>query len=76
MPVANAFGTCGREGPAAPQLFQSGVDPVDKEMANQPAKSVDLVVAPAIRFGAMSRALSGGGETFPGTLSLRAPSYV
>ena len=35
-----------------------------------------LVVAPPIRFGARSRALSGGGETFPGTLSLRAATLI
>ena len=34
------------------------------------------LVAPTVRFGARSRALSGGGEGFPGTLSLRANTLV
>lgn len=37
---------------------------------------LDLVTAPPISFGARSRALSGGGETFPGTLSLRASTLI
>ncbi|MDX6535440.1 MAG: creatinine amidohydrolase [Gaiellales bacterium] len=35
-----------------------------------------LVVAPPVRFGAKSRPLSGGGESFPGTLSLRATTLL
>lgn len=34
------------------------------------------MIAPPIRYGARSRALSGGGETFPGTLSLRANTLI
>jgi creatinine amidohydrolase len=34
------------------------------------------VVAPPVRFGAKSRPLSGGGESFPGTLSLRATTLI
>jgi creatinine amidohydrolase len=33
-------------------------------------------IAPPIRFGARSRALSGGGESFPGTLSLRLTTLI
>lgn len=45
-------------------------------VALEVAKRLPLVVAPPIRFGAQSRALSGGGETFPGTLSLRGTTLL
>ena len=45
-------------------------------IALKAAADVPLVVAPPVRYGAKSRALSGGGETFPGTLSLRGNTLV
>ncbi len=40
------------------------------------ADPLDLLVAPAIQYGYRSRPLSGGGEGFPGTLSLRAQTLM
>jgi creatinine amidohydrolase len=40
------------------------------------AEPLDLVVAPAIDYGYRSRPLSGGGEGFPGTVSLRAQTLM
>jgi creatinine amidohydrolase len=45
-------------------------------IALEAARLTPLVVAPAIRFGAKSRPLSGGGEGFPGTISLRATTLI
>jgi creatinine amidohydrolase len=72
-PVVIAIGSTEQHGPHLP-LNTDVLLPV--AVALEAARSVDLVVAPAVRFGAMSRALSGGGETFPGTLSLRASTLI
>ena len=72
-PVVIAIGSTEQHGPHLP-LNTDVLLPV--AVALEAAKQVDLVVAPAVRFGAMSRALSGGGETFPGTLSLRASTLI
>jgi creatinine amidohydrolase len=40
------------------------------------AEPLDLLVAPAIQYGYRSRPLSGGGEGFPGTVSLRARTLM
>lgn len=40
------------------------------------AARLDLVIAPPQVFGSRSRALSGGGQGFPGTTSLRAETLV
>jgi creatinine amidohydrolase len=45
-------------------------------VALRTAERLPLVVAPPIRFGARSRALSGGGESFPGTLSIRVSTLI
>ena len=72
-PVVIAIGSTEQHGPHLP-LNTDVLLPV--AVALEAAKQVDLIVAPAVRFGAMSRALSGGGETFPGTLSLRASTLI
>jgi creatinine amidohydrolase len=72
-PVVIAIGSTEQHGPHLP-LSTDVLLPV--AVALEASKSVDLVVAPAVHFGAMSRALSGGGETFPGTLSLRASTLI
>jgi creatinine amidohydrolase len=72
-PVVLAVGSTEQHGPHLP-LNTDVLLPV--AVALEAANQVDLVVAPPIRFGAMSRALSGGGETFPGTLSLRATTLI
>jgi creatinine amidohydrolase len=40
------------------------------------AGSLDMLVAPAVQYGYRSRPLSGGGEGFPGTLSVRAATLM
>lgn len=72
-PVVIAVGSTEQHGPHLP-LNTDCVLPV--AIAVEAAKQLPLVVAPPIRFGAMSRALSGGGETFPGTLSVRATTLI
>jgi creatinine amidohydrolase len=73
LPVVLPMGSTEQHGPHLP-LNTDCIIPV--AIALEAAKSVPLVVAPPIRFGAMSRALSGGGESFPGTLSLRAATLI
>lgn len=72
-PVVIAVGSTEQHGPHLP-LNTDVLLPV--AVALEAAKLVELVVAPPVHFGAMSRALSGGGETFPGTLSLRATTLI
>ena len=72
-PVVLAVGSTEQHGPHLP-LSTDVLLPV--AVALEAAKQIDLLVAPPIQFGAMSRALSGGGETFPGTLSLRAATLI
>ncbi len=72
-PVVIAIGSTEQHGPHLP-LNTDVLLPV--AVALEASKQVDLVVAPPVHFGAMSRALSGGGETFPGTLSLRASTLI
>lgn len=73
LPVLLAVGAIEQHGPHLPLatdcLIPTGI-------ALQAARKYPLVVAPPIRFGARSRALSGGGEGFPGTLSLRASTLI
>lgn len=72
-PVVIAVGSTEQHGPHLP-LNTDCVLPV--AIAVEAAKQLPLVVAPPIRFGAMSRALSGGGETFSGTLSVRGTTLI
>lgn len=73
LPVVLAVGATEQHGPHLP-LSTDCVLPV--AVALDVCKRLPLVVAPPIRFGAYSRALSGGGETFPGTLSLRGATLI
>jgi creatinine amidohydrolase len=73
LPVVLAVGSTEQHGPHLP-LATDTILPVG--VALKAAERVPLVVAPPVRFGARSRALSGGGETFPGTLSLRGATLI
>ena len=46
------------------------------ELALAVADEHDLLVAPAVHFGYRSRPLSGGGQGFPGTISVRAQTLM
>ena len=72
-PVVIAVGSTEQHGPHLP-LNTDCVLP--QAIAVEASKQIPLVVAPPIRFGARSRALSGGGETFPGTLSIRGTTLI
>lgn len=72
-PAVISIGSTEQHGPHLP-LSTDCLIPVGIALAA--AQRVPLVVAPPIRFGARSRALSGGGETFPGTLSIRGNTLV
>lgn len=67
LPVVLSIGSTEQHGPHLP-LSTDCIIPVG--IALRAASEVSLLVAPPIRYGAKSRALSGGGETFPGTISL------
>lgn len=73
LPVVLAVGSTEQHGPHLPlntdSLLPTGI-------AAHTGRRLPLVVAPPLRFGARSRALSGGGEGFPGTLSLRATTLI
>lgn len=73
LPVVLAVGSTEQHGPHLP-LNTDCLLPM--AVALQVAERVRLVVAPPVRFGARSRALSGGGEGFPGTISLRATTLI
>ena len=72
-PVVIAVGSTEQHGPHLPLNTDCSLP---LAIAVEAAKQVPIVVAPPIRFGAMSRALSGGGETFPGTLSVRGTTLI
>jgi creatinine amidohydrolase len=72
-PVVLPVGSTEQHGPHLP-LNTDCLLPV--AVALEAARRVPLVVAPPIRFGARSRPLSGGGEGFPGTISLRATTLI
>lgn len=73
VPVVLAVGSTEQHGPHLPL----GSDCfLPQGVALRVAERLPLVIAPPIRFGARSRALSGGGETFPGTLSLRGSTLI
>jgi creatinine amidohydrolase len=46
------------------------------ELSLRLAAELDLVIAPPQQFGSRSRPLSGGGQGFPGTTSLRAETLI
>jgi creatinine amidohydrolase len=73
LPVVVPVGSTEQHGPHLP-LSTDCVLPVGVALAA--AEEIPLVVAPPIRYGARSRALSGGGEGFPGTLSIRGATLM
>lgn len=73
LPAVLSLGSTEQHGPHLP-LGTDVLIPV--AIATEAGKHLDLVIAPPFQFGAMSRPLSGGGETFPGTLSLRATTLI
>ncbi|MGN6171011.1 MAG: creatininase [Solirubrobacteraceae bacterium] len=73
LPVVLSIGATEQHGPHLP-LSTDCIIPVG--IALRAASDVPLIVAPPIRYGAKSRALSGGGETFPGTISLRGSTLI
>ena len=73
LPAVVAIGSTEQHGPHLP-LATDCILPVG--VALETAKRYPLVIAPPLRFGMRSRALSGGGESFPGTLSLRAGTLI
>lgn len=72
-PVVLAIGACEQHGPHLPVSTDS-VLPV--AVADRASATVPLVVAPPVTYGACSRPLIGGGESFPGTVSLRAATLM
>jgi creatinine amidohydrolase len=73
LPAVVAVGSTEQHGPHLP-LATGTILPVG--VALEACKRIPLVVAPPLRFGMRSRPLSGGGESFPGTLSLRAATLI
>jgi creatinine amidohydrolase len=73
LPALLSIGSTEQHGPHLP-LATDSILPVG--VALEAARHIPMVIAPAIRYGARSRALSGGGETFPGTLSIRASTLT
>lgn len=72
-PVVVAVGATEQHGPHLP-VCTDWVIPEALERAA--AQRIPLVVGPPLRLGAKSRPLSGGGEHFPGTISLRAATLI
>jgi creatinine amidohydrolase len=73
LPALLSIGSTEQHGPHLP-LATDAILPVG--VALQAARTIPMVIAPPIRFGARSRPLSGGGESFPGTLSLRLTTLI
>jgi creatinine amidohydrolase len=65
LPAVVPIGSTEQHGPHLP-LNTDAVIPLE----------IPLVVAPPIHYGAMSRPQIGGGERFPGTVSLRAATLI
>src|ERR1700759_4415864 len=73
LPALLSIGSTEQHGPHLP-LATDSILPVG--VALEASREVPMVIAPAIRYGARSRALSGGGESFPGTLSVRVTTLL
>jgi creatinine amidohydrolase len=72
-PVVLAVGACEQHGPHLPVSTDS-ILPV--AVADRASATVPLIIAPPVTYGACSRPLIGGGEGFPGTVSLRAATLM
>jgi creatinine amidohydrolase len=73
VPVVLPLGSTEQHGPHLP-LNTDCILPT--AIALKAAEQYPLIIAPPIRYGAKSRPLTGGGETFPGTLSLELMTIV
>jgi creatinine amidohydrolase len=73
VPVVLPIGSTEQHGPHLPLDTDCAIP---RAIALRAAEQRPLVIAPTIPFGAKSRPLSGGGESFPGTLSLRATTLI
>jgi creatinine amidohydrolase len=73
LPLVLPVGATEQHGPHLP-LNTDCLIPVG--IAREVASRLPLVIAPPIRFGARSRPLSGGGESFPGTISLSGHTLI
>ena len=73
LPVVIGIGSTEQHGPHLP-VSADVLLPLAVEQ--RAAEVIPLVIAPPIHYGARSRALSGGGETFSGTLSLRGATLM
>jgi len=49
---------------------------VGQALALAAADGLDVIVAPAVRYGYRSRPFSGGGQSFPGTVSVRGTTLI
>src|SRR5580700_2294887 len=73
LPLVLPVGATEQHGPHLP-LNTDCLIPVG--IAREVAARLPLVIGPPIRFGAKSRPLSGGGESFPGTVSLSGHTLI
>jgi creatinine amidohydrolase len=73
LPVILPVGSTEQHGPHLPLKTDCEIP---RAIAERAARHRPLIIAPTVGFGAKSRPLSGGGETFPGTLSLRATTLI
>jgi creatinine amidohydrolase len=73
LPAVLPVGATEQHGPHLPLNTDCEIP---QAIALRAAERYPLVVAPPVRFGAKSRPLSGGGESFPGTLSMRATTLL
>ncbi|MEA2311647.1 MAG: creatinine amidohydrolase [Solirubrobacteraceae bacterium] len=73
LPVVLPVGSTEQHGPHLPLNTDCEIP---QAIALGAGDGYPLIVAPPVRFGAKSRPLSGGGESFPGTLSVRATTLL
>lgn len=73
VPVVVCVGATEQHGPHLP-IGTDAILPV--AIATEAAQRMPMLVAPPITYGAHSRPLVGGGEGFPGTVSLRGATLM
>jgi creatinine amidohydrolase len=73
LPIVVPVGSTEQHGPQLP-VSTDWVIPT--EMARRAGEMRPLVVGPTVTFGYRSRPGSGGGQHFPGTVSLRATTFM
>jgi creatinine amidohydrolase len=72
-PIIIALGATEQHGPHLPLETDAFVT---EAMAVEVAKRLGGLVAPTLTYGCRSQPVSGGGETFPGTISLSGRTYI